>query len=381
MKMRPGKIWLEISQRALRQNITVFRHHLPKTTAIMAVVKANAYGHGLKQIASVLKTNSSVAWFGVDNIDEAVVLRKEGIRKPILVLGYTEKHRLEDCARHDVSIVVYNQETIQAAKRLKIKKPLHVHLKIETGTTRQGVADAALMKLVGEIRGTKNVVIEGVSTHFANAEEAHDLSYARTQIKRFAAQIDLLKKRRIDPPWKHAACSSAALLLPDAAFSMIRLGISMYGLWPSEETLYEVRRRDSTLQLQPVLTWKTIVAQIKKIPKGTPVGYNRTEFMERDSTIAVLPLGYVDGLPRALSSKGSVLIRGTRCRIIGRICMNMCMVDVTDIADQCHVEDEVVILGAQKSEEMTADEIATQVNTIHYEIVARINPSLSRIIR
>ena len=212
----------------------------------------------------------------------------------------------------------------------------------------------------------------GASTHYANIEDTTDASYAKSQLRRFEEEITLLHREGIDPPFLHTACSAAAILFPKTHFNLARIGISMYGLWPSKET-----QKEGGIVLTPALAWKTIIAQIKTVPKGASVSYGLTERTTRASTLAILPIGYWDGYDRGLSSIGHVLIRGHICKIIGRVCMNMCVVDVTDLP-HVHVEDEVVLLGRQGAEEISAQDIASKLGTIHYEVVTRINPTVTR---
>lgn len=386
---RRAKTWVEISKSALTQNVRAFRRHVGSKTAVMAVVKSNAYGHGLVSVAGIAD-HEGAAWFGVDNVDEGIELRKNGITKPILVLGYTLNGRLADCVKHRLSFVVYNPETAVALKRLKLKpigehpklgsNAAFVHIKIETGTTRQGISGDGLRRLARELKKTPGVVIEGASTHFANIEDTTDHSYAEGQLKKFSEGLAILKDEGIDPPWKHAACSAATVLFPDTYFNLVRLGISMYGLWSSKETLAIAKQKHRLLDLKPAMHWKTVVAQVKRVKKGTPVSYGLTERVTRDSTLAVLPIGYWDGYDRKLSGSGTVLIRGRRCKVMGRVCMNMCVVDVTDVPG-VKVEDEVVLLGRQKNEEISAEDIGSKIGSINYEVVTRINPMIPRIVR
>jgi alanine racemase len=382
-----NKTWVEVSRQALASNIKAFKVHVGHGTSLMAVVKSNAYGHGLVETAKIADA-SGVAWFGADNVDEGLTLRKNGIRKPILILGYTLDSRLKDCVANGLSFVIYNQSSIKALRALKLKplgahpsknaKAAYVHLKIETGTTRQGVAGEELRALVRALKNTPGVVIEGVSTHYANIEDTTDSSYAELQLKRFHEALKLLKSEEIDPPWKHTACSAAAILYPSTYFNLARIGIAMYGLWPSKETLAVAKREKKLLTLKPVLSWKTVVAQVKTVKKGAPVSYGLTEHVTRDSKLAILPVGYWDGYDRrGMSNIGQVLIRGQHCKVVGRICMNMCIVDVTDVPG-IKVEDEVVLLGQQGSAAISAEEIASKIGTINYEVVTRINPVLPR---
>jgi alanine racemase len=387
MKNRGKKTWVEISRSALTHNIKSFKRHVGSKTALMVVVKSNAYGHGLRETAQIAN-QAGAAWFGVDNVDEGLELRRAGITKPILILGYTLNARLRDCVENSLSFVVYNLETAAALKRLHLKpvsrhpaknsKAAFVHLKIETGTSRQGVAGSELKRLVRSLKKIPGVVIEGMSTHYANIEDTTDSSFSELQLKRFEEAVELLKNEGVEPPWKHTACSAAAILYPRTYFNLARLGIAMYGLWPSRETLAVAKREKRVLTLKPAMTWKTVVAQIKRTHRGTPVSYGLTEAVTRDSKLAIVPVGYWDGYDRrGMSHVGQVLIRGKRCKIIGRVCMNMCVVDVTDVPG-VKPEDEVVLLGAQRRQMITAEEIAAKLDTINYEVVTRINPLLPR---
>ncbi len=371
------KIWVEISRSALMHNVRAFRRHLGSEVAVMAVVKSNAYGHGLVETAKIAD-RAGALWFGVDNVDEGITLRKNGITKPVLILGYTRNDRLRDCVANDLSFVIYNLETARHLTRLRLTgrrgSVANVHIKLETGTTRQGIAGEDLRRLARLLKKTHGVVIQGASTHYANIEDTTDESYAKHQLRRFEEGIVLLHEEGIDPPFLHTACSAAAILFPHTHFNLARIGISMYGLWPSKEM-----RVVALLRLTPTLTWKTVIAQIKCVSKRTPVSYGLTERTTRASKLAILPIGYWDGYDRGLSSIGHVLIRGRRCKIMGRVCMNMCVVDVTDVPG-ARVEDEVVLLGRQGSEEISAQDMASKLDTIHYEVVTRINPLLPRIL-
>ncbi len=383
---RTPKTWVEISRSALTHNITAFRKHVGAKTPIMAVVKSNAYGHGLIQVARIADAVGA-AWFGVDNVDEGLELRKSGIIKPILVLGYTRDSRLKDCVENRLSFTVYNMSTAKALAKMRLRpvgthpsldaKAAFVHVKIDTGTTRQGVNGEELKRLVRALTKTPGVAIEGVSTHFANIEDTTDHAYADLQLQRFQDGLSILLKEGIDPPWKHAACSAATILFPETYFNLVRVGISMYGLWPSKETLAVAKQKRRTLDLKPVMCWKTVVAQVKRVKKGTPVSYGLTERVSRNSVLALLPVGYWDGYDRTLSNNGIALIRGRRCKVMGRICMNMFVVDATDVPT-IHVEDEVVLLGAQRKERVTAEDIASKIGSINYEVVTRVNPLIPR---
>lgn len=378
------KTWVEISSAALKNNIGIFERAVGKKTQIMAVVKANAYGHGTEQVAEIAQ-RAGVRWFGVDAVQDGVNLRKAGIRGSILVMGYTPPENLLTAVENDLSFVAYGKEIVSELARLsragKLKnKQAKVHLKIETGTLRQGLYGKDLLAYAKKMSSVAGVKIQGAYTHFANIEDTTEHTFAASQIKRFKDECDALVKIGVKPELRHTACSAAAILFPQTYFDLIRLGIAMYGLWPSKETKAVAQRsRRNNLDLKPVLSWKSIIAQIKTAPKGAGIGYGLSGHATRQTKIAILPIGYWDGYDRKLSNVANVLVRGSHCKILGRICMNMCMVDVTDVKG-AKVGDEVVLLGRQSRENISAEDLAAKVGTINYEIVTRINPLIPRIV-
>ncbi len=378
--MTSPKTWVEISRKAIVSNVRALKRHLGSEIALMTVVKSNAYGHGLIPFASVA-AQAGTDWFGVDQLDEALALRKAGIRQSILVLGYTPPTRFSEAAKAHISITIYSKTAIAAAKKLSVSKKdrLRVHLEVETGISRQGLAGSDLVFLAKALSKLSTVEIEGVFTHFANIEDTTDSTYSEGQLKRFSEALSLLERHGIHPPVRHTACSAAAILFPKTLFTLARVGISSYGFWPSKETQAVAQRMKQAPHLLPVLTWKTVIAQVKQVVEGTAISYGLTERVSRDSTIAVIPVGYWDGFDRGLSRIGSVLIRGHRCKVLGRICMNMCMVDVTDVPGVREGQ-EVVLIGQQGKAYIQAEDVAAQIGTIQYEIVTRINPLLPRLI-
>lgn len=372
------KTRIEINKNNLLHNLEQFKKLVGDGVKIMGVVKANAYGHGLIEVAESI--SEKVDWFGVDSLAEALKLRQAAIKKPILILGYTELKDLKEAVKNNISLTVYNKETIEKIGKIPIHNPNlnpKVHIKIETGTARQGVLEKDLSDFVKFIKQFPSIEIQGISTHYANIEDTTDSSFAMEQLSTFSRAAAILKKEGVEISLCHTACSAATILFPETRFEMVRLGISMYGLWSSKETKAVAKNKNLELELKPVLTWKTIVAQIKNLPTGTPVGYGLSERTSRDSKIAILPIGYYDGYDRKLSNVGNVLIRGKRCKILGRVCMNIIIVDVTDV-EKIEVEDEVVLLGRQGKEEITAEDLAGKIGTINYEVVTRINPLISR---
>lgn len=377
-----SKTWIEVSSGAIKNNILNFQALLQKEVRLMAVVKSNAYGHGLLEVASMAR-RAGVDWFGVDSVNEGVFLREAGLKEPVLIMGYTRPSQIENVVRHGLDFVAYDLDVLRAVRRLSaagvLKKiPANIHLKVETGTVRQGLAGQALIEYARRAKEIKGLNIRGVYTHFANIEDTTDHSFANRQLALFEQTLTQLRAAGCDPLIKHTACSAATLLLPETHFNLIRMGISLYGHWSSKETRVVAQKQYKPLALKTALTWKTVIAQVKDVPKGAAVGYGLAEKVTRKSKIAVLPVGYWDGYDRKLSGLGNVLIRGRRCKVVGRICMNMMMVDVTDVKGVA-VEDEVVLLGSQKKDEITAEEIAGKIGTINYEVITRINPWLPRI--
>ncbi len=383
-----AKTWVEVSRRALISNARAFRKRLGERTALMAVVKSNAYGHGLIETAKALQPQAD--WFGVDNIDEAAVLKHRGIVKPILILGFTPSWRMKEAAHHRYRMTVSSVEQVKAAKAAaaSAKRDVFLHVKVETGMTRQGAELRELPAVAALINSSKRLRFEGLSTHYANIEDTRDHAYASEQLERFIQAANLLEAHGVNPPLKHTACTAAATLFPDTHFNLARVGIGLYGIWPSKETRETAEERGVGLELQPVMTWKTRIAQIKEVKRGTPIGYGLTEAMPKAGRIAVLGAGYWDGYDRGLSSVGEVLIHGKRAKIMGRVCMNMCMADVTHIPG-AKAEDEAVLLGPASSGAgrgrigragIPAEELAAKLNTISYEIVTRVNPLLPRVL-
>ncbi len=374
------KTWVEINKNNLLHNLEQFKKLVGDNVKIMGVVKANAYGHGLLEVAGVI--SDKVDWFGVDSLSEALKLRQAAIKEPILVLGYVELRDLREAVKNNISLTVYNKETIEKLGKIPIQNPNlspKVHIKLETGTSRQGVLESDLIDFVKFIKQYPSIQIEGLSTHYANIEDTTDSSYAMEQLATFSRVASMLEENGTTIPLKHTACSAATILFPETYFDMVRLGISMYGLWSSKETKAVAKNKGVDLSFKPVLSWKTIVAQIKNVKAGTSIGYGLTERVTRNSKIAVLPVGYWDGYDRKLSSVGNVLIHGKRCKVLGRVCMNMIVVDVTDLK-KIELEDETVLLGRQGREEISADELAQKIGTISYEIITRVNPLIPRLI-
>jgi alanine racemase len=378
--------WIEISADAYRHNLAFFRRLVGDDVELSAVVKANAYGHGMEEIARLacstgVAKRGGAGSFCVHSLDEAFALRDAGFREDVLVMGHVPLARLDEVVAADVSVVLYNHESLAVLADVATSyRPARVHLKIETGTHRQGVDARDLASFLDFLKDHPDVWLEGVCTHFANIEDTTDHSYANHQLERFEKAVEQIRAAGFEDVRRHAACSAAALVVPRTHFDMVRLGISQYGIWPSKETYLsyklQVPEEDQDV-LCPVLTWKTRISQVKEVPAGASVGYGCSYQTTRATRVAILPIGYSDGYDRRLSNQAHVLVRGRRAPVRGRVCMNLTMIDVTDIPGAA-LEDEVVVLGRQGEQEVTAEHLAGLVGTIAYEVVARIRPALPR---
>ncbi len=370
--------WVEVDAAALEQNVAAIRSNLAPGCEMAPVVKANAYGHGYLQIARLLD-GKQFRYIGVHNLEEALILREGRISNDILILGYVPLEDLKTAVEAGFDFVVYNIETLRKLTEVANNKtPAKCHLKLETGANRQGVTREQLPDFLALFSGKPQLQLVGVSTHFANIEDTTDHSYAEFQFTRYAKMKQMIEASRLPVKYYHMASSAAALLFPHTHFNLARVGIALYGLWPSKETYLSYRLSGKQNQiLRPVLSWKTVVGQIKDVRKGQYIGYGTTYRATADLKIAVIPIGYYDGYDRQLSNSGHVLINGMRAPIRGRICMDIFMVDVTDIPD-VHLESEVVLIGRSGDEVIRAEDVAGWANTINYEVVSRIGSHLER---
>jgi alanine racemase len=373
--------WVELDKKALKKNLkSIYR--LAGKRLIAAAVKANAYGHGLKEIVSLLN-NEKIDYLAVHTIDEAADARRYGWQKNILCVGYIPLCDLDFAFDFDLEPTVYNIETVKTLGKITKdrERKISIHLKIETGTNRQGVEKSKVKKFIGEIKKYPGLTLKGVSTHFANIEDTTDHTYANYQLKLFKDIVADIRKLGARPKLLHTACSAALLLFENTKLDLVRPGIALYGLWPSKETYLSYRLEGgSNYILSPVLSWKTRVAQIKDVPRNSYIGYGCTYRTTSRTKLAVLPVGYYDGYDRGLSNLSYVLIKGKRAPVRGRVCMNLMMVDITDIRG-VKLEDEVTLLGKDSTEVITADQMASWANTVNYEIISRINTNIARIIK
>jgi alanine racemase len=370
------RTWIEIDRQKIRENYETFRNITRPETLLMAVVKSNAYGHNLTEFSLEME-KLGIDWLAVDSIIEAESLRSVGIKKPILVLGYTSSEKIDVALKNNISLTVSGVEALKKIDSLKSssKKDLKIHLKIDTGMHRQGFFLEELYQIADILRKNSSwLKVEGVYTHLASAKNPQSTSLAELQIKKFRRAVDILRSLGFEGLIKHCMATSGTILFPRAHFDMVRVGIGMYGLWPSKEIQ---NMFSSKISLKPVLSFKTIIGQIKQIRKNSFVGYEFTEQVLRDTKIAIIPVGYWHGLPFALSNKGKVIIHNKKAKILGRISMDMICVDVTEI-EEAQSGSIVTVIGKEEKEEITAKEIADYAQTTHYEIITRLNPRMQR---
>ncbi len=357
----------------LRHNIIAFRNHIATETEIMAVVKADGYGHGASEIAKVA-LNNGATWLGVAFVEEGINLRTEGFKVPILVLNPPFINQAALFFEYSLTPTIFTRETAKAFSDLAVKNNCtkEFHLKVDTGMGRVGVfpytATENFLVSTGKL---PNLACSGIYTHFATADEK-DKNFAEKQLSRFLELIGSLKNQGICPPLVHAANSAATLEMPKAWLDLVRLGISMYGHYPSEEV------NKNTLPLKPLMSLKSRVSFVKVVPAGTCISYGCTYVTKSETPVATIPLGYGDGYSRLLSNKAHVLIRGKRHPIIGRVCMDQFMVDIS--ADpRIQAGDEVVLFGEQGEASIPAEEVAGLLGTINYEVLCAVNKRVPRI--
>ncbi len=364
------RTWIEIDKKAVSHNFLTFKKLINTKTKLLGVVKSNAYGHELMGFSRVL-SDLGIDWLGVDSITEAHTLRRHKINNRILVLGYTLPANFDLAGNHGIALTISDFINLGMAK--KHKGDITIHLKIDTGMHRQGFLLKDLPKALSIIKNSKNIKLQGVYTHFAAAKAPDWSGQTQKQIEQFEKAVALAKK--IQPNIiAHASASAGTLNYAFAHFDMVRVGAGLYGLWPSLETKLS---KEKQLQLKPVLTWKTIISEVKTLEKGEKIGYDFTEELKRKTRVAILPIGYWHGYWRALSGKACVLAGGKRAKVLGRISMDMTAIDITD-ASQAKVGDEVVLIGRQGKENITADELAEIAGTTNYEIITRINPLIKK---
>jgi len=366
--------WVEINLRAIANNTRKVKEIVGPHVDILVSLKADAYGHGAMKVARTVLHNGA-SMLGVATVSEATPLREAGITAPILVFGYIPLWQMREAARLGVTATLYAIEAAQALSRaaLALQKTMKVHIKVDTGMSRLGIRYEQIDEisaLVREVNRLPGLELEGLYTHFANAD-ASDQSYTLKQLNRFQQVLEQLEKQGLCPPIVHACNSAATISLPAAYYNMVRVGVAVYGLDPSADVRLPVGFRAA-------LSFKTQVAQVKIVPAGEGISYGCTYITKQPTRIAILPVGYADGFRRAPKNWGSVLIHGQEAPILGRVCMDQCMIDVTHIP-QTRIGDEVVLIGRQGNAELTAETVAERLGTINYEVVSEILARVPRV--
>ncbi|HET6980677.1 MAG TPA: alanine racemase [Myxococcaceae bacterium] len=372
VSIRPTRAELDLG--ALNRNLATLRTAAPGVD-VLAVVKADAYGHGAVPISRALEA-AGVRFLGVALVEEGLALREAGLGSDILVLGGAYDGGWEAMLEHGMMPVVFRPEhltALEAAARAG-KTKARAHMKVDTGMGRLGVLPADVPAFLEAARACRNVSLEGLCSHFANADLA-DAALTELQVTRFRTALAQMRAAGFDPRWRHLSNSAGLLALPEARdgveMNLARPGLGLYGLQPAP-WLRPPR------VLEPVLSWKTVVVHLKSVPTGTPISYGSTWTAPRPSRIATLPVGYADGWSRLLSNRGTVLVRGHRAPVVGRVCMDLCMVDVTDIPG-AEVGDEVVLIGRQGAEVQDAHQLAALQNTIAYDVLCAIGARVPRV--
>ena len=365
--------WAEIDLSRLAANVREFRRFLPVNVQLLAVVKADAYGHGAYEVACVA-LREGATMLGVASLEEGKNLREKGVSAPILILGYTDPRQNPSLLEMQLTPTIFNWETVDALSQLAQAqgKRVAVHVKLDTGMGRLGLNHPReALSFLERVAALPGIILEGIYTHFAAADEA-DPSFTHHQLRTFKSILEACREKKITIPLKHAANSAAALEFPAAYLDLVRIGISLYGYYPAQNLQRERPR------LLPVMSLKSRIVFLKKVPARTPISYGGTYCPPRETTIATVALGYADGYNRLLSNRGAMLVRGRKVPVAGKVCMDYTMLDVGEMPD-VKEGDEVVAFGRQDSAEISADELARELGTISYEVLCNISKRVPRV--
>lgn len=365
------KTWIEIDSRAVKHNLALIKSLLKRKTQVWPVVKSNAYGHGLI-IFSKIADNLGVDGFCVDSVVEGAKLRQNNIKKPILVLGPTLPGLFKEAFDQKIAITISTWDALR--KLTGIQSRPEIHLKVDTGMHRQGFYVEELADVADFIKKSK-ISLGGIYTHFASAKDLNYPTFTDLQFHQFKKGLNVLSRLGFRDLIRHAAATGATLISQEYHLDMVRIGIGLYGLWPSKELEVQLGGK---FKFEPVLSWHAQISEIKNLKAGDYIGYDLAERVYKPTKMAILPIGYWHGFDRGLSSIGEVLISGERARVLGRVSMDLIVVDATGI--KCKIGDRATIIGRQKNQEISAPEMASKINTSHYEVVTRINPLIERII-
>ncbi len=361
--------WAEIDRGAFTRNVDAVNRRLPEGSGLIAVLKADAYGHGAIELAKRCRPDR-VAMIATALLEEALELRSAGIELPLLILGPLTEAQIPIAVDHRVTIGVVGPEELESVCRIARQREVAIHLKLDSGMGRMGVLASELARVVEMIRSMPRLRLEAIYTHFANAGDPNDV-FSEQQMARFDRMSDELRRAGIDVRLHHLGNSAALARGMVRAGDYVRAGIALYGAEPLDA---------GGSRLEPLLRWRTEIARLKELPAGSGIGYGITFHTKRLSRIATLPVGYADGYSRSLSNNADVLVRGRRVPVVGRVSMDLVTIDVTD-APEARVGDEVILLGKQGSEEIAVEEMAKRAGTISYEVFCRISRRVPRIYR
>ncbi|PAV31636.1 alanine racemase [Virgibacillus profundi] len=363
--------WVEVSINAIQHNVRTFKEYIEQDSRLMAVVKADAYGHGAVDVAK-MAIDAGADYLAVAFLDEAIQLRQAGIDFPVLVLGYTTPDAVEDAIMNDITLTVFTQDVIDTIIKIadQNKKTARIHVKIESGMNRIGIADEKeALELIQSIH-SPYVLTEGIYTHFADADNI-DSTYTVKQFEHFTKVTDYLEKHNLSIPIKHCCNSAGTIAYPEMHLDMVRVGVSLYGLYPDEHL-------QDKIHLKQAMSFKTKPVMIKTVQADHPISYGCTFSPEKDALIATIPVGYADGFSRLLSNKGYVTVKDKKAPIVGRICMDQSMIDVTEMED-INESDVITIFGEPDEGFISLGEVASQMNTIHYETACLISKRVPRV--
>ena len=369
------RVWAQIDLDAVCHNMEIMRRNLTPGTKMIGVIKTDAYGHGAVQIGRELEKLDYVAGYAVATAEEAFILRRAGLGKPILILGYTFPYCYEELIRQEIRPAVFREDMIEelSARAKRVGRPAKVHVKVDTGMTRVGIRpDDDGLRFVCRALQTEGIELEGMFTHFARADEA-DKTSAREQLARIQGFMERVERElHCHIPVKHCSNSAGIVELPEANMDAVRAGITLYGLWPSEQVSRDV------VDLQPVLSLKSRIVYLREVEAGVPVSYGGTYVTPKRMRVATIPVGYGDGYPRSLSNRGFVLIRGRRAPVLGRVCMDQFMVSVDEIPEAAE-GDEVTLIGSDGGGRITMEELGELSGRFNYELACDLGKRIPRV--
>ncbi len=371
------KTWVEISGDNIRYNLSNIRKKIGSKVNLMVVVKSNAYGTGIKEM--VREADSMVGWYGVDSVSEADMVRKFS-KKPILILGYVAESEFKKVVDKDYSILFYTRELLDVISKQNFSnRKIKVHIKIDSGLNRLGFDITDLKDVMDELVAIKNIEVEGLCTHFAKLINERNVAMYEKPLNSLKAAKKIIESYGIKLRYIHSASSLATVLFKKTHLDMVRVGIIAYGLWGGRDLISLVKSKRSNLSIKPIICWKTRVIRIRDVKEGESIGYmNYTKF-KKNTRIAVVGVGFYDGLDRRYAKNGYFLINGEKTKLLGKIAMNMSIVDISHI-NNVNVGEEVVIIGRSCNKEITVYDLAEAINISAYEIITRINPLLPRVL-